>query len=107
MTGALNLLKLSVGTESVEHLEEFIRHRVTTHGKPFHITRMVPKQVDALLDGGSIYWVIKGQVQARQKLEAIDVFTDSQGIRRCRLVLASKLYAPNGSPAGRFRVGVI
>ena len=38
-----------------------------------------------MLDGGSLYWVIKGQVAARQRLEAIETFTDKDGIGRCRL----------------------
>ncbi len=103
MSSALHLLKLSVGTDSVEHLEGFIKHRAAAHGRPFHTTRMVPKRADELLDGGSIYWVIKGQVQARQRLEEIDVFTDGEGIRRCRLVLAPKLVRTQWQPRRPFQ----
>ncbi len=103
MSGALHLLKLSVGTDSVEHLENFIKHRSVTHGRPFHTTRMVPKRSDDLLDGGSIYWVIKGQVQARQCLEGIDIFTDGQGIRRCRLILAPQLVRTRWQPRRPFQ----
>ena len=52
-----------------------------------HTTRMVPKRVDELCDGGSLYWVIKGQVSCRQPILAIRPFTDSQGIGRCHIVL--------------------
>lgn len=103
MSGTLNLVKLSVGTDSVEQLEAFVRHRVTTHGKPFHITRMVPKQIESLLDCGSIYWVIKGQVQARQRLVDIDVFNDGRGVRRCRLVLGQKLFRTQWQPRRAFQ----
>ena len=47
-----------------------------------HTTRMVPKRVDELLDGGSLYWVIRGQISARQRLVAIRPFVDKEGIGR-------------------------
>ena len=48
---------------------------------------MLPKRVDELLDGGSLYWVIRGQVAARQTLLDIRLFRDAEGISRCDLVL--------------------
>lgn len=88
MTGSLHLLKLSVGTHSIEEKEAFVRMRVANGGAPFHITRMVPKRVGELLDGGSLYWVIKGNVQARQAIERIEPFFDDENIRRCRIILS-------------------
>ena len=58
-----------------------------------HVIRMVPKRRDELLDGGSLYWVIKGNVRVRQRLLDIRVFTDGEGIQRCRLVLDRALVA--------------
>jgi hypothetical protein len=52
---------------------------------------MVPKRIDELLDGGSLYWVIKGNVQVRQPLVDVRPFTDDNGIRRCDLVLEPRL----------------
>jgi hypothetical protein len=89
---ALNLIKLCVGAESVEDLEDWIALRLEEkrHAglavEHFHTTRMVPKRVDELLDGGSLYWVIKGGVQCRQRLVDIRPFTDAEGIGRCHLV---------------------
>ena len=60
-------------------------------GSPWHITRMVPRRSDEVLDGGSIYWVIDGQIQCRQSVAAIEPFEDGEGIRRCRLVLDASL----------------
>jgi hypothetical protein len=48
---------------------------------------MVPKRVDELLAGGSLYWVIKRQIACRQKLIGVAPFTDSEGIGRCKLML--------------------
>ena len=70
---ALNLLKLCVGCDSVEDLEEWIAFRLDEKrraGEPvehFHTTRMVPTRAAELIDGGSLYWVIKAQVQCRQR----------------------------------------
>ncbi|MEM9733731.1 MAG: DUF1489 domain-containing protein [Pseudomonadota bacterium] len=106
---SLNLIKLSAGTESVEDLKrwnrEHLRHlRAVGHKGPrFHTTRMVPKRMDELLDGGSIYWVIKGQIQARQKLVGIEPFTDRAGIRRCRLMLDDKLVPTQWQPKRPFQ----
>jgi hypothetical protein len=56
-----------------------------------HITRMTPKRDDELLAGGSLYWVIKGQIACREKLVAIEPFRDKAGVGRCRLVLEPKV----------------
>lgn len=90
---ALNLLKLCVGCESVEDLEEWIaarldeRHRSGAPVEQYHTTRMVPTRGAEIVDGGSLYWVIKGSVQCRQLITEIRPFTDGEGIGRCHLVL--------------------
>jgi hypothetical protein len=64
---------------------------------------MVPKRADDLLDGGSLFWVIKGQVAARQKLLEIRPFTDGEGIGRCHLVLEPKVVAVEPRPYRPFQ----
>lgn len=89
----VNLLKLCVGCESIADLEGWIEETRLLHkrlGRPYrqvHTTRMVPKRMDEILDGGSLYWVIKGRIAARQRIEAIEPFTAEDGIQRCHLVL--------------------
>lgn len=81
---ALHLIKLCVGADSIDDLREWVAERslraIAAGLEPHsvHTTRMVPKRVEELLDGGSLYWVIKGQVQARQKLLDIQTFTDGE-----------------------------
>lgn len=90
---ALNLIKLCVGCDSVEDLEEWIAFRLDEKrraGEPvehFHTTRMAPTRGAELTDGGSLYWVIKGSVQCRQLLTEVRPFIDGEGISRCHLVL--------------------
>lgn len=94
----LHLIKLSVGTESVESLTIWQNMRLEAKKKKgekpelFHTTRMTPTRREEILQGeGSIYWVIKGLIQARQKLLDIRPFKDEQGIGRCHFVLEPKL----------------
>jgi hypothetical protein len=89
----LHLLKLCVGAESIRDLEEWIEQRMAQRRalqqarEHLHTTRMVPKRVDEIVAGGSLYWVIKGQVSARQRLTAIRPFKDADGVGRCHLVM--------------------
>ena len=105
----VNLLKLCVGAESVEHLEHYMkaRHQRGGHllikGHAFHTTRMVPKRMDELTSGGSLYWVIKGNIQCRQKLSGIEPFTDSEGISRCHLLLDREIIKTQWQPKRPFQ----
>lgn len=89
----LHLIKLSVGTTSVEDLEGWHKdpRAQGPDGLPRHVTRMWPKREAELLDGGSIYWVIQGIVQCRQPILRLDEVTGRDGIRRCAIVLAPGL----------------
>jgi hypothetical protein len=81
----LHLIKLCVGCDSVKDLESWIREkRRKTRGKKtehLHRTRMVPKRADELIDGGSLYWVIRGEVACRQQLLAVRPYVDKGGRR--------------------------
>ncbi|MDQ0346219.1 DUF1489 family protein [Ancylobacter vacuolatus] len=89
----LHLLKLCVGAESIEDLEAWIADSLAGKAargqvaEQVHTTRMVPTRTAELLDGGSLYWVVKGEVACRQALIGIRPFVDGDGIRRCHLVL--------------------
>jgi len=93
MSGHLHLIKLSVGTESVETLAAWhqTKRAQAPDGHPRHVTRMWPKREAELVDGGSIFWVIKGFIQARQKILRLDEVIGQDGIRRCAIVLDHEL----------------
>lgn len=86
---ALNLIKLSVGSKSVEDLMAWQSdpRAKAPDGYPCHVTRMWPRRADELLDGGSVYWVIQKLVQCRQRILRLDEVTGGDGIRRCAIVL--------------------
>ncbi len=105
----LNLVKLCVGIASIEELQANIDFRVEqkrAKGKSteqIHTTRMVPKRRDELLEKGSLYWVIKGNVQVRQILIDIRPFVDKEGIRRCDIVMEPRLIATYWQPRRAFQ----
>jgi hypothetical protein len=88
---SLNLIKLCVGCDSIGDLSRWMSVRGKANvsqglgRRHAHVTRMTPKRADELLEGGSLYWVIAGQLAARQRLLAIEPFVDDEGIGRCKL----------------------
>ncbi len=105
----LHLVKLCVGADSVESLQAWVDYRLEQQrsaGLPseqFHTTRMVPTRREELLDGGSLYWVIKGRIQVRQHLVDIRPFTDEAGVKRCDLVLEPRLILTQYQPRRPFQ----
>ena len=85
----LNLIKLSVGSESVDSMIDWqaTKRAQGEDGLPRHVTRMWPRREAELLQGGSIYWVVQGLVQCRQTILRLDEVIGSDGIRRCAIVL--------------------
>ena len=105
----VNLIKLSVGVESIEHLATIQARRrqdAQTAGlgdRLWHQTRHMPRRADELLDGGSIYWVIKGNIRMRQLVTELERVTVDDGTTRCRLILDSQLTETVASPRRPFQ----
>jgi hypothetical protein len=99
MSKSVNLIKLSVGTETIEDLAawQMTPRAQAPDGLPRHVTRMWPKREAELLNGGSIYWVIKGVIQCRQRINRLDEYIGSDGIRRCAIVLEAQIIRTQGS----------
>ncbi len=88
---ALHLVKLCVGADSIEDLERW-RDTIAPGGGPmFHDTRMTPKRKDALLEGGSLYWVIRRVIQCRQEILDLAEYADENGTKRCRIWLNAEI----------------
>ncbi len=100
---ALHLIKLCVGIAQFEELEAWQKYRQGKDGVLQHITRMTPRRGEELLKGGSIYWVIKGIIQARQKLLELRPCMDSEGVAHCALILDPKLVRTQPHPRRPFQ----
>ncbi len=105
MTKTVNLIKLSVGTENVEGLAAWqaSKQAQTADGYPRHVTRMWPKRDTEILNGGSIYWVIKGVILARQAIIRLDEHISADGIRRCAIACDTPLIRVAGTPKRAFQ----
>jgi len=87
----LHMIKLSVGVDDVAHLRRLQRQRRKERGKSVFFTRNTPRRVEELLDGGSIYWVIKGYVRARQRLKGFTATVGEHGQPLCAIQYEMKL----------------
>ena len=105
----LHIVKLAVGCDGLQDLKERVAERAAEARKRgerprhVHITRMTPKRDAEVLAGGSLFWVIRGEIAARQKIIAIEPFNDSAGIARCRLVMQPKVFAVAPQPMRPFQ----
>lgn len=101
MAKFVNLVKLCVGVDSVADLTSRIDARQSTETR--HVTRMWPKRAPELLNGGSLYWVIKGVVQARQGIIGLEEVIGNDGIRRCGIRLDARLIRTTAAPKRPFQ----
>jgi hypothetical protein len=98
-----------VGVDSIEELRGAEKDDLTALRKRGrkpelkHTTRMTPKRREEILDGGSLFWVIKGYVAARRRLLDIRPFVDKDGIKRCDLVLDEELVLVRPQPRRPFQ----
>ena len=105
----VHLIKLCVGIESIAHLAERQKLRLTRAaaeggmGELRHRTRQMPRRRDELLSGGYIFWVIKGVILVRQRLLDLRAVRGDDGIRRCDLILDPKLVPTRPRPRRAFQ----
>jgi hypothetical protein len=100
----LHLIKLSVGTKGVGDLARWQAGPGRgPDGLPRHVTRMWPKRAEELLDGGSIFWVIKRAVLCRQRILRLDEHRGEDGVPRCAIVLDPELVRVAPAPRKVFQ----
>ena len=98
----LHLVKLCVGCDSVEELAAWRRAEARAGRSPVCRTRQTPKRADACLDGGSLYWVIKGLVLCRQPILAIRTRDDGPK-SRCEIELGPEIVPTVPQPRRAFQ----
>jgi hypothetical protein len=92
----LHLLKLAVGIDTLSDLATRQQQRLAEMARRgetpelIHVTRNTPRRSAEVLDGGSLYWVIKGWICARQKLLDLRPMA-RDGIAHCAMVYDSEL----------------
>jgi len=87
----VHLKKLGARIEDVEELEAIQKRKLKDFGFCFTDTRNTPKRKEELLDGGSIYWVIKGQFRVRQNIIGFEEQLDGEGRKYCMIMLDPNL----------------
>lgn len=105
----VHLVKLCVGVETVQDLAlwqaERLR-RLTQAGEPpelRHRTRQTPRRRAELLDGGSLYWVVKGFLLVRQRILDLKEATKDDGTACCAIVLDPELVTTRSQPRRAFQ----
>ena len=88
---ALNLLKLAVGIDDIGHLREIRKARAAERGGNWVYTRNRPRRAREVLDGGSIYWVIRGHIRIRQRVTGLRGERDDSGRRYCLIEVDAEL----------------
>jgi hypothetical protein len=105
----LHLVKLCVGASTIEDLAVWQKQRLAAQRKAGEVPRLVhstfqtPKREAELLDGGSLYWVIKGVIQVRQRLLGFEEGTKSDGSRCCLILLDRELLPVRPVPRRAFQ----
>lgn len=105
----LHLIKLCVGAAGIEDLAHWQRGRIAARKKaglsplPYHTTYQTPKRQGELLDGGSLYWVMKGIVTVRQKIAGFENGSKEDGTPCCVVLLEPELIPVRPVPRRAFQ----
>ena len=104
----VNLIKLCVGISSIEELERLQQNRrrqrraQDAEALNIHVTRNTPKRAREIIGKGSLYWVIKRRVVARQSI--VDIrSTNIEGKKHCGIILHSEIIRTNPKPCRPFQ----
>lgn len=106
---ALHLIKLCVGCDGLDDLEGWIaatlaeKRRLGLEPAHVHRTRSMPKRGEEVVDGGSLYWVIKGQIRCREKILDLRAVTDAAGVPHCDIVLSGDVVEVEARPYRPFQ----
>ena len=80
---------MAVRIESVADLKKIQSQRmnVDDKNKLYTFTRNVPKRLNELLNGGSVYWVIRRLIRIRQEIVDVRSLVNDEGKKYCRIQL--------------------
>ena len=98
----LHIIKLCVGVDSVDELRAWRKEQKRAGRACVVHTRQSPKRCPEVLDGGSLYWVIKGVVRCRQAIAGVDTIDDGPKTR-CEIRLEDELVLTEPMPRRAFQ----
>ena len=96
--GALHLLKMAVGIASLDDLRRVRAQRIAQYGGSWVYTRNHPRRAASVLAGGSLYWVIRGRIQVRQRITGFKSERDDRGRAYCLIGVERTLVATEWRP---------
>ncbi len=96
----VHLIKLCVGAKDPQTLKSY---QDSKSSPLFHVTRMWPKRSDELKAGGSLYWVMSGEIRARQSIIDFEEVVVQDGIRRCKIIYDRELVLVAPTPRRPFQ----
>jgi hypothetical protein len=105
----IHMVKLCVGAETFDDLRHWQAQQMRMRSgegraaRPACQTRMTPKQTDALLEGGSLYWVIRGMILARNRIVGVETLTDRSGRAFCEIDLDPEAVLVEPTPRKAFQ----
>ncbi|MBH68207.1 MAG: lysophospholipase [Rhodospirillaceae bacterium] len=105
----VNLVKLCVGIDTVDELMRVQASRREQQVKRggerlnIHITRNRPKRAAEIIQNGSLFWVMRRQIRARQLILRIEEVNDAEGRKRCGLILDSSIIRTEPKPCRPFQ----
>jgi hypothetical protein len=100
---ALHLIKLAVGVHNLAEMRKLQRERAKERGFYCFYTRNMPRRQDEVLDGGSIYWVIKGYIEVRQRIRGFVPIVNRDGRPAVLVKLEAKWSATVAQPRRAFQ----
>jgi hypothetical protein len=89
--GPLHLVKMAVGAADVDELRRTRAQRHAERGEGWVYTRNHPRRGAEILAGGSLYWVVKGQIRARHRIIGFRGERDDNGRAYCLILTDPEL----------------
>jgi hypothetical protein len=109
----VHLVKLCVGVDSIDDLAQWFasedckkarkRKGLMDPNEHAHWTRMKPKRVEEVLDGGSLYWVIRGRICVRHRILRLEDVKDDKGNGYCAIVYDPAMILTETRPRRAFQ----
>ena len=107
----VNLIKLCVGVSDVTQLiqeherlvKQALKRKTKKPVEDHHWTRMRPKRDEEVLDGGSLFWVIRGTIRVRHRILRLDDVTGADGQEYCAIIYDPKVILVEPRPRRAFQ----